>query len=779
MSFQRESISSRATIISSSNQDTVGFAADDDYASDNVDAAPVDLSAFLGTSLEELVDIENDEDENEDEDDEEEDQDEEEEEFETDEDEEGDELEPGDELLQNTLSQEELKRQREYNKSLLKEKKRALIDEYIMEMKNFTNVRAKNTFLMLKLSSQVGKKQAIVDKYTDLEKSNQEYRRKSMIAKRKRIQEECHPKSKTQPDPKQANQLPPEKYKRKKRKTKKRTMFEEDNKLLDILKGNTPVQSKRNFSLDVNSTVVPSVELRKLKKKYAYNTTPVEKRHGPRRSSLKNSQSQNHPHPLGKQPHHGINAKHARVRESKKIVDFSFRRSKFMKDIKKEPTKEEEMLSLDINIDTIGKKEEDKKLLDVETYAPLRKSLNRRQSLPMLNARTLSVGKVRTGRFAMTEEAVGISKSKARMSLAVNRLDRKVQHEAADVTTENLHHFKFEFADPRLTAKQASTKIRTDLMRLLKHRHIPTSHLTWPMEIKGVNFTSKNPFGRVALNYTKPTMKESEHPHTHYRMLLTNIAYLRTKEEKMKKRHSENMVDFEEERIRLSSGVQRIFNEVIEGLRIWASLSGYSSEEKRDVMRDTELFIEHLKENVNEKFFSKMLIDLHREIISTEFALRRLSLSEGKGEGAELHEFKDIMRCREKLKAEHLALQQSIEKYQYHTKEILQNIRYTDSRKQELTDVNSLLKEDVAHLTTALSTMIDAMHFVHYLSKAKIKKELWMKSEIGLHGIPMILDDYYKVKKEVMHMKFVKSTLKRRHNACIREIHKLKPVPQR
>lgn len=58
-------------------------------------------------------------------------------------------------------------------------------------------------------------------------------------------------------------------------------------------------------------------------------------------------------------------------------------------------------------------------------------------------------------------------------------------------------------------------------------------------------------------------------------------------------------------------------------------------------------------------------------------------LFKGKGEGAELHEFKDIMRGREKLKAEHRNIVKSISKYQRHSNRVLNVVKNSGRKLRE------------------------------------------------------------------------------------------------
>lgn len=103
--------------------------------------------------------------------------------------------------------------------------------------------------------------------------------------------------------------------------------------------------------------------------------------------------------------------------------------------------------------------------------------------------------------------------------------------------------------------------------------------------------------------------------------------------------------------------------------------------EKKQVKQDTDKFIEDVYLGYDKLLVT--LIQLYKQIHSSGFALRRLSISEAKGEGAELHDFKDIMRTREKLRAEHKNVERLIEHYQRHSLQVLKIVKRTDKRVRE------------------------------------------------------------------------------------------------
>lgn len=449
-----------------------------------------------------------------------------------------------------TSSAQRLREQKESLKKSAKEKKRDLLNEYMHDIKRFNHLRKKNFLLGMKIENHIDQKRTIIEKYLQNEREEQERIKESERLKRQQNQEACEKEKRRQKRTKEKKEKTL-KEKKKKSKTARFSLsknLNEPESFPNLSLLNPEIQFLLRRKFDITNEDVPDVTLKKLKEQgWMYDTRLI------RDGGIKILFS----HKL---------KKCQRPRFLKKTLRrFSFMRTQFYEDVRKPNTKNKAKDLMNLNIDKLRSKSS--KMLTKKgspvtgattsqvSMTPKTSSTTRQPTqhgsgaqISKSRSRAFPVptlGSSRRRKFAITKEALGLARSKSRMALDHRKQEHKIQLSSDPLDYRTLHHFKFEFADPRLTAKQASVKLRDELIRMLHRRNVPTQQLRWPLEVKGVEFQGKNPYGRVSLSYTRLSHHEKELPHTAYRILLTNMAFLRTKEQRLNSMHRKNMVELE------------------------------------------------------------------------------------------------------------------------------------------------------------------------------------------------------------------------------------------
>lgn len=446
-----------------------------------------------------------------------------------------------------------------------KEKKRTLIHEYLQDAKRLEMLRLRNAILSTKIVKTMEQKQAICEKYLQLHQDELERQQESERLRKLNILQSCESKQveiiknakkskdqESRSSGEEESDATEEKVSEESKAPTKEIRFADNDEAATPSISAEPVEEEDTQSIPsmaeekpVDGKIGIDIFLETMEKRYPCKQE-VEKL-DPRPSeqpltiesvrTVSTHESLCHP----SDPQCGFGKRPKRL--TKPQSEFSFGRSQFLHDV---------VLESKLHVTNVRKKKTGLMKISLAQFGMVKNRESEGGGISWLVQRP-SVGQRIAKRSMRTSRALHItgglykrkksddpkqsrvfSKSKVKVGLVQTKQDQQEQFQVGEVDLNQLGHFTFQYMPvSHQHSRQLSGKLRSDMIKLLQARNIPTSHLKWPLELKGAEQGSKNPYGRVIFNYTNPSHHEKEQPHVAYRFALDNLAFFRVKQQRL------------------------------------------------------------------------------------------------------------------------------------------------------------------------------------------------------------------------------------------------------